>query len=153
MIAIKDFKMPENCLKCPMQFGGWCYVSPPEVDERVAPTVDEAWEQGKPDWCPLVDVPDEMGNCSEVPNNSDCISKRAAIDAAIEELDSGTFFDIPSKLESLPSVQPERKKGEWIHVGFMTEECSECHKQYHELEYGKFCPNCGADLRGEQDEG
>jgi hypothetical protein len=58
MIAIKDFKMPENCLKCPMQFGGWCYVSPPEVDERVAPTVDEAWEQGKPDWCPLIDVPD-----------------------------------------------------------------------------------------------
>lgn len=58
MIAIRDFKMPENCIKCPMQFGGWCYVNPPDVDERVAPTVDDAWEQGKPDWCPLVDVPD-----------------------------------------------------------------------------------------------
>lgn len=39
-----------------MQFGGWCYVSPPEIDERVAPTVDEAVEQGKPEWCPLADL-------------------------------------------------------------------------------------------------
>lgn len=48
--------MPENCIKCPLQFGGQCYVSPPEIDERVAPTVDEAVEQGKPEWCPLVDL-------------------------------------------------------------------------------------------------
>jgi hypothetical protein len=48
--------MPENCIKCPLQFGGWCYAAPPEIDERVAPTVDEAVEQGKPEWCPLVDL-------------------------------------------------------------------------------------------------
>jgi len=55
-VLIKGFRMPENCLKCPMQFGGWCYVAPPEIDERVAPTVDDAVEQGKPEWCPLVDL-------------------------------------------------------------------------------------------------
>ncbi len=55
-VLIKGFKIPENCIKCPMQFGGFCYVAPPEIDERVAPTVDEAWEQGKPEWCPLVEV-------------------------------------------------------------------------------------------------
>ena len=55
-VLIKGMKMPENCIACPMQFGGWCYVSPPEIDERVAPTVDEAAEQGKPEWCPLVDL-------------------------------------------------------------------------------------------------
>jgi len=55
-VLIKGMKMPENCIKCPMQFGGWCYVSPPEIDERVAPTVDKAVEQGKPEWCPLVDL-------------------------------------------------------------------------------------------------
>ena len=55
-VLIKGFRMPENCIACPMQFGGWCYVSPPEIDERVAPTIDEAVEQGKPDWCPLVDL-------------------------------------------------------------------------------------------------
>lgn len=41
---------------------------------------DESFE-GRPEWCPLVDVPDEAGNCSEVPNNSDCVSKRAAVEA------------------------------------------------------------------------
>lgn len=116
MIAIKDFKMPENCLKCPMQFGGWCYVSPSDVDERVAPTVDEAWEQGKPDWCPLVDVPDEAGNCSEFPNSSDCVSRQAAIEI-VNRYDKSHMVlkqrpmlgaaSIVIELEELPSVQPE----------------------------------------------
>ena len=58
-IIVKGIKMPENCLKCPMQFGGFCSVQPPEIDEaRVAPTVDEAWEQGKPEWCPLTEIQD-----------------------------------------------------------------------------------------------
>ena len=58
-IYIKGMRMPENCIKCPMQFGGMCYVMPAEVDEsRVAPTVEEAWKQGKPDWCPLVEIPE-----------------------------------------------------------------------------------------------
>jgi hypothetical protein len=39
-----------------MQFGGWCYVCPPDIDERVAETVEEAVKQGKPDWCPLVEI-------------------------------------------------------------------------------------------------
>ena len=55
-VIVKGMEMPENCLKCPMQFGGWCYAAPPEIDERVAPTVDEAVEKGKPEWCPLVDL-------------------------------------------------------------------------------------------------
>ena len=32
-VLIKDYEMPENCIECPMQF-----------------------EQGKPEWCPLVEV-------------------------------------------------------------------------------------------------
>ncbi len=57
-VVVKGMDMPENCLKCPMQFGGWCYVAPPEIDERVAPTVDEAAEQGRPKWCPLFETKD-----------------------------------------------------------------------------------------------
>lgn len=123
MIAIKDFKMPENCLKCPMQFGGWCYVSPSDVDERVATTVDEAWEQGKPDWCPLIDVPEmNVGNSSEIPNSSpDCISRQAAVDAALSFIVEycGAAFDedmqmkLKQRLEELPFVQPDRKKDDW----------------------------------------
>ena len=55
-ILVKDMRMPETCLECPMQFGGMCYVQPADVDDAmVAPTVDEAWEQKKPKWCPLVE--------------------------------------------------------------------------------------------------
>ena len=61
-ILIKGMRMPENCIKCPMQFGGMCYVMPAEVDEsRVAPTVEEALKQGKPDWCPLVEITEPHG--------------------------------------------------------------------------------------------
>ena len=62
-ILIKGMRMPKNCIKCPMQFGGMCYVMPAEVDEsRVAPTVEEALKQGKPDWCPLVEIPESHGD-------------------------------------------------------------------------------------------
>lgn len=56
LIAIKGFRIPETCISCPMQFGGWCGVAPPEVDERVAETVEEAWQQKRPQWCPLIEV-------------------------------------------------------------------------------------------------
>lgn len=61
-VVVKGMRMPENCIKCPLQFGGWCYAAPPEIDERVAPTVDEAVEQGKPKWCPLVELPEKHGD-------------------------------------------------------------------------------------------
>ena len=47
------------------------------------------------------------------------------------------------------SSGPERKKGELKTVGFLTCQCSECGAQFHELEYTNFCPNCGAEMRGE----
>ena len=52
-------------------------------------------------------------------------------------------------IESLPSVQPERKRGKWEFIGGYGYQyrCSACimcaeHKT-------NFCPNCGADMRGE----
>lgn len=51
-------------------------------------------------------------------------------------------------------AQPEREKGEWID-GFM---CSVCRKGYRSqptirgVPMFKYCPECGADMRGEQDE-
>ena len=60
---------------------------------------------------------------------------------------------------NLPSAQPERKKGEGIPVtngrgGF---ECDQCHNYAPSYQDGVewlsgFCPSCGADMRGEQDD-
>ena len=81
-VYIKGMRMPENCIKCPLQFGGWCYVSPPEIDERVAPTVDEAVEQGKPEWCPLVD----LGKHGDLIDRDKVISKLKFINEAEHQI-------------------------------------------------------------------
>ena len=63
-------------------------------------------------------------------------------------------------LDKVPSVTPERKKGKWIRhdeikniYGGIYIECSECGEKYvvQYIEDEKFCRNCGADMRGEQD--
>ena len=43
----------------------------------------------------------------------------------------------------------EQKRGKWIEDGHY-ERCSECGEPTNE--YHNYCPNCGADMRGEQDE-
>ena len=43
-------------------------------------------------------------------------------------------------------AQPERRKGKWIEG-----KCNRCGE--HEPSYrSNFCPHCGADMRGEEDE-
>ena len=48
------------------------------------------------------------------------------------------------------TAEPERIKGHWVRNGWAIT-CSECG---YDMPYTvrRFCPNCGADMRGEQDE-
>ena len=63
-------------------------------------------------------------------------------------------------IESLPSAQPERKRGEWVYAedeyGIDGYHCNQCgffvpwdytHKFINYIEDYHFCPNCGADMR------
>ena len=52
------------------------------------------------------------------------------------------------KLRALQTAQSERKKGRWIDRGRISQ-CSEC-ERFCMIETS-FCPNCGADMRGERD--
>ena len=60
-------------------------------------------------------------------------------------------------IDAVPSAQPERKKGKWHQRFYPKVEmmvCSECGNEFsYDAETGvrdyNFCPNCGADMRGE----
>lgn len=105
--------------------------------------------------------PSEDARCSETPNSSDCISRKAAIDT----LDTiASFLDpygeemiskygVKIRLEFLGPVKPEHKTGRWIqkHNIFGVAYCSECDYELHTNDTN-FCPNCGADMRGKQDD-
>ena len=65
-------------------------------------------------------------------------------------------------IKALPTVQPEPKTGKWIGTefdGYMDGnpvfyewQCSECGCIFEDEEPTyNFCPNCGADMRGEKD--
>ena len=106
-ILIKGMRMPENCIKCPMQFGGMCYVMPAEVDEsRVAPTVEEAWKQGKPDWCPLVEIPEPHGDLIDRDALGVGEYERKDYDSGTLEISLGGLLDIYHKVKKAPTVIP-----------------------------------------------
>ena len=85
---------------------------------------------------------------------SDLISRQAVINM------KGLFEDwngevcegvLVEDIERLPSAEP--KKGKWIDVdphgdAGLAFECSECEKI--NLRETNYCPNCGADMRGEE---
>ena len=112
--------------------------------------------------------------------NGDTISRQAAKDALNHELRCGAVINqcglevAYEVIEDLPPAEP--KRGKWIEdkgqqtlmqnfiergevwrvcsvcgAGHMIGHKYECDKAYHETHHN-FCPNCGADMRGEQDE-
>ena len=67
---------------------------------------------------------------------------------------------IRKAMDKMPTIEPERKKGKWIHKGCGCFECDQCGERVSLNVYiaekasdrFKFCPNCGADMRGEQND-
>ena len=119
--------------------------------------------------------------CGKEDDMDDLISRQAAIDAldAIHYTDREDQWTVLSTVENLPSAQPDlsgysdklwkaayergkregRKTGKWIHKGCACFECNQCGERVTLNVYTtektnerfKFCPNCGADMRGEED--
>ena len=88
---------------------------------------------------------------------TDCIS-RHAVSAWLDNIGHPEFADVVMDENRFPSAQPEREKGKWI-VNETLINCSVCkhsawsRRTFENIVRGfNFCPNCGADMRGEQDE-
>ena len=129
-------------------------------------------------WCK---EPNNAGNGSDCPKNAQNSEDRTTGDlisraAVLEELADLywteerflTFKDVDSvfdRIKALPSAQPERMRGKWIYgedeYGIDGYHCDKCgffvpwdyaHKFINYIEDYHFCPNCGADMKGEDDE-
>lgn len=74
------------------------------------------------------------------------------IEAVISELEGTSLVGF----KNAPTIEPEqrKRKGKWIHDNPNTFKCSRCNK-YLDISCGNmkmnFCPNCGADMRGDSD--
>ena len=63
--------------------------------------------------------------------------------------------DIVDALEYAPTIQPEPKRGKWNRLDMDTFNCNKCGTTFvlnQGSEKMHFCPNCGANMRGEKDE-
>jgi len=68
------------------------------------------------------------------------------------------FLDMRATIKELPSAEP-RKKGYWIkkeptikELHGCYYECSKCHKFSLPFQKLNFCPNCGCQMNGSQEE-
>ena len=103
----------------------------------------------------------------------DTIYRQAAIDAMNRHLDTipvtnnntmdmirrSEVMDCRGIINSLPSAETERKKGKWISKGYGEYRCSSCRNIVDldeeilmSIKMFDYCPVCGADMRGEQDD-
>lgn len=85
----------------------------------------------------------------------DCISRTSALDSINWAYN---LSDAYQKINDLPSVTPQPRKGHWIDEGIYADGqsyhafmCSACEWHFienkSELEDYKYCPFCGADMR------
>ena len=79
-----------------------------------------------------------------------------------DEISNEAYKKLTSYLDEMLSVQPERKIGHWVETGdepYDEWECDVCGfaidgsgcidpEEYRDVY--KFCPNCGADMRGDK---
>ena len=113
-------------------------------------------------------VKDSQGLVNDLVNNlvNDTISRQAAIDV-INESNSPIAEYLIGEIMALSSAQPERKRGKWVFYedrapvwdiagektwarAYKCSECSFVHSVIEDFGQYAFCPNCGADMREDE---
>ena len=89
----------------------------------------------------------------------DLISRQTVKEQMLKFGFSAPDMTVTEFVEDLPSAQPERMRGKWVNYG-EGECCDQCGRypyddgEFHILGWrSNFCPHCGADMRGDTDDG
>ena len=169
-VLIKNMEMPKCCGECHFchteNFRTWCCPTGRE----------DVYYDSIPEWCPLEEQKSKLESVdtpTDTQTNTpteDCISRQAAINAIENtdvEITAEEWDELANAIESLPPAEPKRPHGEWIEYiddrnGRRYGKCSSCNKStlnavdYDVLDGERyimdFCPNCGADMRGAEDD-
>ena len=88
--------------------------------------------------------------------DADALMERLKAWDTNDATDKGLYNFALNRVLEAPTIEPERKTGEWIHDGYDIPHgvdwmhCSECGRRepYVPAAMTNFCPNCGADMRG-----
>lgn len=102
----------------------------------------------------------------------DTVSRQAVLNA-LDEIEAEYVFEdghdrllqyAKAKVAALHSDNSERKRGKWDFIGDQMFRCTCCGEVYSQQEFESivhfikdslfpgYCPNCGADMKGEQNE-
>lgn len=70
---------------------------------------------------------------------------------------STAWWCVEDLIENAPTIEPERKRGEWKHpyhygLALPEHQCSVCGEWEFSDTESNFCPNCGADMRGDKND-
>ena len=92
-LLIKGMKMPTRCGECPCAYSteGMYWDTCQAVDDQN--DIEQFWRSGRPDWCPLVEVPTPHGRLADA-------------DALLERLQMTAIDPVPSWIRAEIIIAP-----------------------------------------------
>lgn len=158
--AMRSDSLIGNCLA----IGGFCT----SVSREICEALQNAYARGKHS----VEVSEDcISRADAIKAYNEAVDE--LVKAEMEEFNLGDFTEcsfnttqlklIARKIENAPSVVPQAKEGEWVVDIFDYKSvCPVCGAKETEFIYGtemwyglgesKYCPNCGAKMRGGKDD-